>query len=275
MTTAQKIIKYLALAFAAFLTITIISVILNGLYGLTGLVGVKKSKEEATIPNEEMKIENFKSVDITTLNIEVKYTSLTIKTGDYLKAETNNSNIKYNQNNKKLEITEKDNNWFLKNYNEELVVYLPKDLELDKVSIEAGAGKINIEELTTKNITFKLGAGEVEINNLKVENKAKIEGGAGKLKILGGSINNLDLDMGIGKTIISSGLTGNIEINAGVGNLEININGQKDEYKIKASKGLGSIKIDEKEMLDDETFGNGDNYIKVDGGVGNINIKFE
>ena len=42
MTLAQKIIKYLALAFAIFLIVTIISGILGGLYALSGVLGLKK-----------------------------------------------------------------------------------------------------------------------------------------------------------------------------------------------------------------------------------------
>ena len=64
------------------------------------------------------------------------------------------------------------------------------------------------------------------------------------------------------------------EINAGVGSLNIDLQGEKDSYKIQANKGLGSIKIDGKELPDGESFGNGENYIEVDGGVGNIKIDF-
>ena len=38
--------------------------------------------------------------------------------------------------------------------------------------------------------------------------------------------------------------------------------------------GLGSIKIDGKDISNGEIFGNGENYIEVDGGVGNIKIDF-
>ena len=40
MTTAQKVIKYIALGFAAFLIVTIISLILNGGYALLSAFGV-------------------------------------------------------------------------------------------------------------------------------------------------------------------------------------------------------------------------------------------
>ena len=87
-------------------------------------------------------------------------------------------------------------------------------------------------------------------------------------------INDLDLDMGVGEINLTSSLTGKNEINAGVGNLNIDLQGERESYKIQADKGLGAIKIDGKEISNGETFGNGENYIEVDGGIGNIDIDF-
>ena len=45
MTTSQKIIKYLALALAAFLIFTIFSAILGGIYGLVTSLGLVKENK--------------------------------------------------------------------------------------------------------------------------------------------------------------------------------------------------------------------------------------
>ena len=68
MTTAQKIIKYLALAFAAVLIISIISLILNVIYGIVGIVNVEK---EQRLPHKELESTVFEDNDIATLNINV------------------------------------------------------------------------------------------------------------------------------------------------------------------------------------------------------------
>lgn len=271
MTSAQKVIKNLALAFAIFLIITIVSTILGILYGLTTILGLKSSNKE--LP-KEMVITNLENNDLLTLEIELSYTDLIIKTGDTLKIETSNKNITYKQENKKLEIEDKKYNWFSNNEIDELILYLPETEQFEKVEITVGAGKLNIENLTTKKLSFELGTGEVEISNLNVETQCEIDGGAGKLTIMSGLINNLDLDMGVGETNLKALLTGKNGINAGVGNLNIDLNGEKENYQIKADKGLGSIKIDGKEVLDGEKFGNGETFIEVDGGIGNIDIDF-
>lgn len=273
MTSAQKVIKYLAIAFAIFLILTIISAILSGIYGLTIFLGVKKENEN--IQSDEMNLINFEDGNIETLDIDVSYASLTIKTGETLKAETTSTKINFKTSNGKLQVNEKNRNWFSINKNEELIVYIPKNIKFEKVKISAGAGKINIENLTTKNLSFELGAGETTIENLNVLNNCNIEGGAGKVNILSGTINNIDLDMGVGEANLKAALLGKNKIDAGIGSLNINVIGSKENYEIKADKGIGNIRIDGKEISSGEEYGKGENYIKINGGVGNININFE
>ena len=271
MTTAQKVIKYLALSFAIFLIVTIISGILGALYALSGVLGLQK--EDKTI-KDEMSMINFENSEVATLDIDVAFTNLIIKKGDNLIAETNNKDINCKQNNQNLQIKEKQHNWLSRNNKGDLVVYIPENLEFEKVKINAGAGKIQIENINTKNLYLELGAGETIIEKLNVTDDCKIESGAGKVSILSGNINELNLDMGVGKFEVTSELTGNSKINAGIGNLELNIQGNKENYTIKADKGIGSIKIDRKEVADDVTYGNGENTIKIDGGIGAIKIDF-
>lgn len=272
MTSVQKVIKYLAIAFAIFLIVSIISTITAALFALSGILGLKKDIEENI--KSEMVVTNLDNSNITTLDIEVDFTNLTIKTGESLKIETDNNNINYKQENQKLEIKEKNKKWFSNYVEKELILYLPEDIQFENVKIATGAGKIEIETLNTGKLSFELGAGETEIRNLKVSKECEIDGGAGKLSIKESNINNLDLDMGVGEVNLISTLTGKNEINAGVGALNIDLQGEKESYKIQANKGIGSIKIDGKEISDGETFGDGKNHIEVDGGIGNIKIDF-
>lgn len=273
MTTAQKIIKYFAIALAVSLIISIVTGILSVFFALTGVLGLKQDIEE--MHNKEMSLTSFENADITTLDIELLYTNLTIKQGDILKVETNNDYIECKQNNDKLEVKERNHQWFSNNENINLIIYLPQNIEFQDIDIQTGAGKIDVETLTTDNLSFELGAGETKIESLNVLNKCDIDGGAGKVDILAGKINDLDLDMGVGEINLAVTMTGKNDIDAGVGNLNIELLSDKESYKIKADKGLGTIKIDGKDVTDGEIFGNGENYIEVDGGIGNIEIKFE
>ena len=271
MTTAQKIIKNIALAFAALLIFSIISGILSAIYALSGVLGLQK--ENSTI-KEEMSMIDFENSDVAILDIDVAFTNLTIKNGDLLIAETNNKDINCKQNNQSLQIKENKNNLFSNNEGD-LVIYIPEELKFEKVKINAGAGQIQIEDINTEKLFLELGAGETVIKNLNVTKECEIESGAGKVSILEGNINKLNLDMGVGKFEVNSAITGSSKINAGIGNLELIIQGDKEDYTIKTSKGIGTIEIDGKDIADNEIYGNGENDIKIDGGIGEIKIDFK
>ncbi len=273
MSTAQKIIKYLALAFAIFLIITIISAILTGIYSMSNILGLRKqkAKSDTQISNLELEeIDNYLYLDIS-----VASSNLNIKIGEKFEVKTNNDNIVCKQNNNKLKIVEKQNNWFWKKTGEEeLVVYIPENTKFESVNIETGAGIVNIEEIATKKLELNLGAGETIIKNI-VSDNVDIDGGAGKFTIEKGIINNLDFDLGIGETTINAKITGNNKIDTGIGSLKLNIEGNIDDYKLKVEKGIGAIKVNGKEVPNDTAIGNGENVIDIDGGIGEIVINFK
>ncbi len=279
MSTAQKVIKYLAIALAIFIIANIISGILFGLYSLASVLGLTKTNETETanqneIISQQEEITNLENEKFETLKIKLVYSNLTIKKGDTLKVESNNKYVSIKPKDNQLEIKEDVNKWLSRsNSKNSLTIYIPENTMFENVKIEAGAGNIKIEQLQAKELNFEIGAGKVEIEKLNVSNKAQIEGGAGKVDILSGEMNNLNLDMGVGKFELTSKLTGKSKINAGVGKLDINLSDGIKNYKMEISKGIGAIKIDGKEMKDDTEFGEGDNLIKIDGGIGAIDIK--
>ena len=103
--------------------------------------------------------------------------------------------------------------------------------------------------------------------------ETSIEGGAGEINIDNADINNLDLDMGIGKLTLTAYLKGNSEINAGVGSINLNLIGSEEDYLINLDKGIGLATYNDNEMKNNTTYGNGNNKIMIDGGIGSIKIK--
>lgn len=64
-------------------------------------------------------------------------------------------------------------------------------------------------------------------------------------------------------------------MDAGVGNLNIDLETDKENYTIRVNKGIGTVKVAGKSLSDGEIYGSGTNYIDVDGGIGNIRINFK
>lgn len=268
MTTAQKVIKYIAIALAFTIIISIMLIILNvgsNIIEFLGLTQESSNTENSLLWQQQNNI-------ITNLEIDLKCTSLEIKNSDKFYIETNNSNIKYKEYNEKIEIEEIKSNCISRK-EKELTIYIPTSLQLDIIKLEAGAGNINITNLYSKKIDFDLGSGNTTIGNIEASN-VEIDAGVGKLTITNGNINNFNFDLGVGETNITARIMGYNKLDTGVGRLNLNLIGYKDDYKIKVSKGIGEIKVDNVSINNDKNIGTGTNYIDIDGGVGSINISY-
>ncbi len=265
MTTVQKVIKYLAIAFAIFLTVTII----GGILSAVGLFGGLFTRDTAT---EDMKTYTVAS-EIHNLKILINAADLYIKEADDFSVE---SNLKY------LKVEEKDNTLIIEEtkkfsgtYSDAvLTIYVPAGVMFDNTGLTTGAGRLTIENLSSGTLNFVLGAGDVSINSLVATTSADIQGGAGRITIEGGALKNLDLEMGVGQLNLTSALTGDCQMDLGIGESNITLIGEKDDYKLELEKGLGNISVDGNTVSDFASSGNGSNTVEINGGIGAINVKF-
>lgn len=260
MTTGNKIIKYLSMAFAIFLTFNIISGITNGLYSLINIF-------RDTSGNEKVKeLWNYDNTNIDNIDIDLIYDNLNIKIGDKFSVETNSNNVKYAIKDSTLVVKENEKIWNgFNNKKDELTIYIPSNIVLNKIDIDMGAGTLNIENINTRELALELGAGSTLIKDIYSDN-TNINTGAGSFTIVNGNINDLDLDIGVGKTNITSKITGNSTIDIGIGALSLDLIG--NNYTFKVNKGIGKVVIDNKEVSDNEVLGIGSNTIKLNGGIG-------
>lgn len=270
MNSSQKIIKNLAIALGIFLTIFIISMIIGGIYLITSVFSTKSNN---SIDKEINTLWMQNNENVISLDIDIKFSNLTIKNGDKFLVESNNKNIKYKYNNSSLEVEEIKYNLFNNSDVGEVIITIPSNIRLDSVDIDNGAGSLNIESINANKFNLDLGAGVTVIDNIIVDS-ADIDSGAGKFIIKFGKINNLDFDMGAGTAEITSIITGNNEINSGVGNLKLNLIDNIENYKIKINKGIGKVEIDNKEVSDNKIVGTGLNFINISGGIGTIAVNF-
>lgn len=270
MTTAQKVIKYLAIAFAIFLIIVITSTLVMGIYGLSSLFGKKQESTTSTLETINCQYNDF----ITNLEIDLEKSNLEIKVGDSFIVQTNNKNIVCNKKDNQLEIKEKDKKFEITNDYKTLIIYIPKSLYFNEIEVDTGIGNVNIDYIKANILSLNLGIGETTINDI-LSNIAKIETGVGKVNINSGNINNLDMDTGIGEVNVISKITGSSKIDAGIGNLNLYLLGNENDYKLNINKGIGNILINGNSVGDKQIIGNGISVIDVDGGIGKININYK
>lgn len=273
MTTAQKIIKYLALGIAACVVVAIATGLTFGLYALGSVTGLVKNDDYVM---ENAAVISGETKTISQLVVQLDATSLEIKTGDEFKVETDRPDVTFENKDGVATVKESGDHWrFLNHLKGKTIVYLPKDAQLESVSIKNGFGLAEVEKLVTKRLILEVGAGAVKLNEVDVTEHADIDGGVGKIEILAGTINNLDLDLGVGSTSVKAAIVGNSEIDAGVGGLNITLVGAREDYRIKVHKGLGSITVDGQDAYDGQEIGDGVNGIRISGGIGGIKVGFE
>ena len=267
MTTFQKIIKNLAMAFAIFLSISIISGICGALFTVANLFGT--NKEEGIVINQAI------GGDFSSISVNLSAAELEIKTGDKFDVETNHKYLKCEEKDDILKISETRTLFAAHPKGTKVILTVPKDKIFDYADIRAGAGSVTIDVLSANMLDVDLGAGELKAQCLNANNKAEIDGGAGSVTIKDGRLNNADIDMGVGELNLTSELSGKSSIDYGIGETNLVLLGTDNYYKIELDKGIGEALIEGRKMSDDSVYGAGENHIEIDGGIGELNITFK
>ena len=266
MSSFQKAIKYLAIAFAIFLIVSIFGGILGAVGILDGLFG----RESATGDLKTYAV----SEDITSLKVTINAADFTIKSDDAFSVESNLSNLTVQEKNGTLVITEKKKSGL--NYNDAvLTLCIPEGFKFEEAQLTTGAGMLTVETLSAKKLQMELGAGEVNIQQLNADSKAKISGGAGALTISSGVLNDLDVKMGIGEMNLTAALLGSSELDYGIGEANLTLLGSKDDYRLELEKGIGDIRVEDQSMRNDSVYGSGMNEVEITGGIGAVYIVFQ
>lgn len=212
--------------------------------------------------------------DIHSLDIEIKAADFTIEESDKFSVESNLKNLSVSEEDGVLTIV--DETKLSANYNNAMLkLYIPKNVTFEEAEIKTGAGRLSAESISANTLDLKTGAGKVEVDYLEVLSDISIKGGAGAIEINDGTLNNLTLDLGVGKLDMTAALLGKSDLKFGVGHSALTLIGNKDDYNFDIVNGIGNINIDNKSASAFVSSGNGENSVKITGGVGATDIKFQ
>ena len=268
MTSVQKAIKYLAMAFAIFLSVSIIGGIFTALSSVSFIFS--KGEKDAVGEMQTYQVNG----EISSLDIEINAARLEIVQGEKFSVESNHKYISVSSDSGKLRINETRRIASLSSEAAVIKLTVPRGFVFDEADIETGAGKVTIDSLSADILDITLGAGKATVENLVANSRAEIEGGTGMLTVNGGSLNNLNLEMGVGSLTFKSRIEGNSSLDLGVGEAKLILLGNREDYCIELDKGLGEARLEGESMRDDSVYGAGSNRLSIDGGVGAVNIEF-
>lgn len=267
MNAFEKVVKGFAYFLAGVIILSIFSGILFGLSFLSRMGHFSGSNE--VIDFHEV-YEGVKKLDI---DISASKISLVEGESFMVEGEDISDSFQIKQHADTLKIEEKSFGFW--NFTSgDIVITVPKNYVLDEIEIKTGAGSVSFCDIRAYDFDLDHGAGLLEIKNSNFQ-KTSISGGAGKIKVTDSILRDLKLSAGAGAVEIDSEILGNSEIECGVGKVELNLLGTKEDYRIEVEKGLGSIVVDRESFSSDTVIGNGLNKLKVEGGIGSIQIDFE
>lgn len=214
------------------------------------------------------------SSGIHSLDIQINAADFTIEQGEDFSVESNLKNLSVSEKDGVLTIVDKTKHTV--SYNGAILkLRIPDDVVFEDATITTGAGKLSAESLSANTMKLKTGAGQVEFGCLEAFDNASVKGGAGEIKVKDGTLNNLSLSLGVGELDMTAKLKGESNLKFGIGESDITLIGDKNDYKFDIENGIGKITIDDESATFFANSGNGENLVKIKGGVGETNIAFQ
>lgn len=267
MSRTQQLIKIVAIMVAIFLIVNICSGVL---YLLSWFSYWSDDITEETVTFDQV------YSDITELEIEGLSAEIMITVGEEfrVKALGMKGLLGVVSKGGKLEIEEQMKLFVPKSIGGKMVITVPRDLVLEQVAIETGAGKFTIKDIAVVDFELDHGAGVLELENVTFD-KTDIDGGAGLIKISSSVLGKLELDAGVGEVVLEASVGDQSKISCGIGEVKVTLLGESADYRIKTEKGIGQIKIAGVNQENGVVYGTGNIDLEVEGGIGNLDISFE
>ena len=277
MTGFQKFIKYAAIAFGIYLSITIILVLL----GIArGFVGASRNDEfkDLTRDREEYHTENITRTyeNIKNLEINVEETELIIKNGDTFRIDGTNipDRMEIKQDGDKLKVSDEELPSNFSDENMVVTIYVPEDIKLDTIDLEINYVPADIQKLNTANLKLDIYNNYCEIDEIIADNM-EFKNEEGNIDIYDAEIGRLLFDSESGVEDVSLDITGNAEINLEYSYTDMNLIGAQEDYQISTRNQSGNIYVDGETITSNaETWGSGNTKINLDNVHADIFITF-
>lgn len=277
MTGFQKFIKYAAIAFGIYLSITIILVLL----GIAReFVGASRNDEfkDLTRDREEYHTENITRTyeNIKNLEINVEETELIIKNGDTFRIDGTNipDRMEIKQDGDRLKVSDEELPSDFSDENMVVTIYVPEDIKLDTIDLEINYVPADIQKLNTANLKLDIYNNYCEIDEIIADNM-EFKNEEGNIDIYDAEIGRLLFDSESGVEDVSLDITGNAEINLEYSYTDMNLIGAQEDYQISTRNQSGNIYVDGETITSNaETWGSGNTKINLDNVHADIFITF-
>ena len=274
MTSFQRMIKYLGMALALLITVTIIGGICAAIYGFTSYRN-KKVISDVKVVSDIIEFGEFSSMDI-----DSGISNVIIETGDNYAIETVNvpDTLDVEIKGETLTISNREEfvNWFTdKDWTQEskIRITVPTGYSGNKIHLQIGTGNVSISDVSVDKFIVDGGVGDLTGSNLVIAD-VQVDAGVGDVEFEDVDFGKVDINSGVGNIIIEGTIRDDSDFDGGVGNIDLTLLGSRDDYSINVDSGIGGVYIDGDEI---ESFDESDHdkpILELNGGVGSISVDF-
>lgn len=143
--------------------------------------------------------------------------------------------------------------------NEKVTLYVPKNVDLQMVSIELGAGEIEWNTLKTDAMKVEIGAGEFEAKNV--------------------AVSDLEVSLGAGECLIQGELQGDVKVDCAAGSVTLKHTGDEDEFNYEIDCAAGRAQIGKESFSglasSKEIDNDASKTMEISVSAGSVEVKFE
>ena len=217
--------------------------------------------------------------NVKTIDINYASCKIVIEEGDEFKLVAKNikkNSMDYSIDGGSLKVSMKSSIFNMINFNNtaSIKLYVPKDVILNTVDLDCGAGVISVSNIKSDLISLKGGVGLSEIENI-VADSITIEGGVGKIVAENVSSHDIKISGGVGQIEFDGEVLGDCDIVSGIGEVSFTTNTPKSDFNFDLSNGIGDLTINDMSYHDFDNNTNGKYKMKIDNGIGEIKLFFE
>ena len=141
----------------------------------------------------------------------------------------------------------------------QLVIILPRDMQLEEVDLEVAAALAHIDGILARDVSITIGAGQANVSNITAD--------------------AIELEVGAGAAIVSKLDAKEIEAKCGLGQIDLELTGAQTDYKSDVECGMGEVVVGNHSYGGVGTQHHGANHeankhIDVECGMGEVTVKF-
>lgn len=162
--------------------------------------------------------------------------------------------------------------------NSRITLYLPKDCRLVVMDVSLGAGQLKAKDLQVDEVSAEIGAGQLQLENVEAIDM-EFSLGAGEIIAKQVSLSTLSAQIGAGNLEFSGEIRENAEIECSMGNVRMKLEGEKLDYNYELDCVAGNMEIGGDKYsgaaVSKEIDNGAEKSIDIECSMGNVEVEFE